>query len=179
MLLRILAFLLIAAALVGVLVYSQHRPPQGKVSGFIEAHDIRVGSRVGGRIAKVDVEEGAAVKAGDVLIELDPYDLTERLNQAHAVLAQRQAELARLKAGYRPEEIAQAAAHRDQLAAQLDKLKSGARPQEVNEAQALLDQAIKERDLAQSTFDRTARSYATQNQTLNISAIVSIMIPRE
>ena len=40
--LRILAFLLIAAALAGVLVYSQHRPRQERVSGFIEAHDIRV-----------------------------------------------------------------------------------------------------------------------------------------
>ena len=35
------------AALAGVLVYSQHRPVENKVSGFIEAHDIRVTSSAG------------------------------------------------------------------------------------------------------------------------------------
>ena len=163
MLPRVLVVLVIAGALIGVLLYSQNRAVQHKVSGFIESHDIRVGSRVGGRIAKVNVEEGATVKAGDVLVELDPYDLQERLQQAHALLAQRNADLERLRAGYRQEEIAQAASRRDQLAAQLEKLRAGPRQQEINEAQAILDQAIKEKDLAQLTFDRTARSFASKS----------------
>ena len=53
---RIVIFLLIAAALIGGLVYSQYRPVPEKVSGFVEVYDIRVGSRVGGRVAKVLVK---------------------------------------------------------------------------------------------------------------------------
>ena len=58
MLARILVFIAVAAVLVSLLVYSQRRAVPEKASGFIEAHDIRVGSRVGGRIAKVLVVEG-------------------------------------------------------------------------------------------------------------------------
>jgi multidrug resistance efflux pump len=160
MAIRIVIFILVAAALAGVLYYSQLRHEPDKVSGFIEAHDVRVGSRIGGRIAKVDVDEGAAVKAGDVLVELDPYDLNQRLAQAQALLVQRRAEYDRLKNGFRPEEIAQAAARRDQLAAELDKAVAGPRPPEITEAQALLDQAVRERDLAQATYNRTSKSFA-------------------
>jgi len=158
---RILAFLVVAAILISLLVYSQTRPPLNKVSGFIEAHDIRVGSRVGGRIAKVLVTEGQHVNAGDVLIELEPYDLQSRLAEARATLAQRQAQLARLQNGFRPEEIAQATAHRDQLKAQLEKLQAGPRPQEIAEAQAMLDQAVSQKNLAQENYDRVSRTFAS------------------
>ena len=36
------------------------------ISGIVEADDIHVGSKVGGRVLKVAVKEGQAVKAGDV-----------------------------------------------------------------------------------------------------------------
>ncbi len=158
---RIVAFVLIAAALLGVLLYSQHRlrvAPQ-KVSGFIEAHDVRVGSRVGGRIARVLVEEGQLVKAGMPLLELEPFDLKERLAEAQKVLAQRQAQHDLLKNGFRKEEIAQARAKRDQLKAELEKLQAGPRPQEINEAQAFLDHAQSELLLAQQNFDRVTRTF--------------------
>jgi multidrug resistance efflux pump len=162
MLVRILLFVLIASVLTGLLLYSQHRPPLEKVSGFIEAHEIRVGSRVGGRISAVKAVEGQAVKAGDVLVELEPYDLQARLAEAQGLLAQRQAALDRVKAGARAEEVAQADAHRNQLRAQLEKLKTGPRPQEVAEAEALAAQAQSRLQLAQQNFDRVSKAYATK-----------------
>jgi multidrug resistance efflux pump len=162
---RILIFLLVAAALAGVLIYSQHQPRQEKVSGFIEAHDIRVGSRVGGRIAQVDVTEGQTVKAGDVLVELEPFDLKERLQETQTLLLQRQEQLKRLESGNRPEEIAQAQARRDQLAAKLDELKAGPRAQEIAEAQALLDYAQTQLRLAQNGYDRVTKSYAAHSSS--------------
>jgi multidrug resistance efflux pump len=159
--LRILIFLIVATGLAGVLWYSQHRPRPEKVSGFIEAHDIRVGSRVGGRVARVNVAEGQQVKAGEVLLELEPFDLQERLNQARATLQQKEQELKRLEAGNRKEEIEQAVARRDQLASRLEELKAGPRVQEIAEAQAMMDHAVTQLQLAQSTFDRVKKTFDT------------------
>ena len=58
----------VVLALLSYLFYSQHRTEPFKVSGFVEADEIRVGSRVGGRVAKTLAVEGASVKTGDLLI---------------------------------------------------------------------------------------------------------------
>src|SRR2546421_13113507 len=98
MLLRAGILIAVVVAPLGYLFYSQHRHAPLKVSGFLEADEIRVGSRVGGRVAKTIAIEGAMVKAGDLLVELEPYDLLARQAQAQAQLqsASTAIELARL-----------------------------------------------------------------------------------
>jgi membrane fusion protein YbhG len=98
MLLRGAILVVVVAALLGFLFYSQHRHVPLKVSGFIEADEIRVGSRVGGRVAKTVAVEGAHVKVGDLLVELQPYDLLAQQAQARAQLqaASASMELAKL-----------------------------------------------------------------------------------
>ena len=44
-------------------------------SGTVEARNIRVGSKIGGRIDKVLVREGDSVQAGQVLITFDDKEL--------------------------------------------------------------------------------------------------------
>ena len=77
------------------------------MSGFIEADEIRIGSRVGGRVARVRIAEGQAVRSGELLIELEPYQLRELHAQATGELAGVHADFTRLCNGFRPEEIAQ------------------------------------------------------------------------
>lgn len=156
---RILAVLVIVLGLVGLLAYSQWRPAAPKVSGFIEAHEIRIGSRVGGRVRTVPAEEGAKVEPGAALVTFEPYDLMERQAEAKATLAARDADYQRLAAGYRPEEVAQAKARRDRLAANYDKLKAGPRRQEIAQAEAQLALAKAQRQTAQASFDRVKRLY--------------------
>ena len=80
--------ILIGATVVAVLLMaSKWRSEPKTVSGFIEAHEIRLGSRVGGRVAKVLVQEGDTVTAGQVLVELEPFDLQAREAEARANLA--------------------------------------------------------------------------------------------
>jgi RND family efflux transporter MFP subunit len=79
-------FVVIVAILLGSIYYTQHRHVPLKVSGFVEAYEIRVGSRVGERVAKAPAIEGAAVHTGDLLIELEPFDLIARQAQAKAQL---------------------------------------------------------------------------------------------
>jgi HlyD family secretion protein len=154
---RLLGILAIIAALASLIVYSQLRSDVKHVSGYIEADEIRLGSRVGGRVAKVHVEEGQRVEAGQVLVELEPYDLLQQLQEAEATLAAREAELQRLEAGLRPEEVAQAEARYHQLQAQLDKLTAGPRKQEIDAARARLAVAESEQRLAEANYKRIQR----------------------
>ncbi len=157
--------LLFAVVLAGVLWASQQRAEPLKVSGFLEADEIRVGSRVGGRVARVLADEGQLVKAGKTLVELEPFDLEQRRAEALAVVAQKRAQLDELQAGYRTEEIEQAKARQAQLAAELDKLRAGPRRQEIAAAAADLELAQAELDLAIQIYERTATLYQMGSAT--------------
>ncbi|MBW2074817.1 MAG: HlyD family efflux transporter periplasmic adaptor subunit, partial [Deltaproteobacteria bacterium] len=81
-----------------------------ELQGNVEVREVRSGFQVAGRILKLLVDEGNAVKPGQVLAELEPGYFEDAVKQAEAALAARKAELLRLKNGSRPEEIAQARA---------------------------------------------------------------------
>ena len=123
----VIAMCVVVTLLGFALVYGKIREQPPKVSGFFEADEIRVGSRVGGRVLKVKVAEGDQVTKGDILVELEPFDLNEKRAEAKQLLAQAQSNFAKLNAGFRKEEINQAQAKRDQLQAMFDKIKKGPR----------------------------------------------------
>lgn len=147
----------VAAGVIGWLYWQQVRARPLVVSGFVEADQIRVGSRVGGRVSEVIAEEGRHVKSGEVLYRIDPFDLQERLAEGRAELARAEAEYSRLKAGYRAEEIAEARAKRDQAAATLDKLKAGPRKQEIEKGRAALAAKKADLELAETEHARVMR----------------------
>ena len=149
-----LPILAVAVGLAVLLWRSQQHDVQRKVSGLLEAHEIRLGSRVGGRVARVLVEEGARVTAGQVLVELEAFDLAERRAGAAAVLATRQAERHRIDLGYRVEEIEQARARRHQAAARLERAEHGPRAPEIAAARARVDQAQAELALTDQRWQR-------------------------
>ncbi|MBP7936736.1 MAG: efflux RND transporter periplasmic adaptor subunit [Phycisphaerae bacterium] len=138
----------------GWLYWQQHKPQALVVSGFVEADLIRVGSRVGGRVAEVSVVEGQQVKAGTPLFRIDPFDLQEQLKQAEAELAASQADHARLKAGNRPQEIEQARAKFNRMNAIHEKLLAGPRPREIEIAREELNRAKAGLELAESEHER-------------------------
>lgn len=149
-------FIVIPVALIALvaLIWSQQRKGPFFVSGFIESHQIRVGSRVGGRVQQVHVEEGQAAGQGTPLIELEPYDLRERLAEARAALAAQSANLEKLKTGARQEDIDQARAARDRAKVVLDKLIAGPRPLEIKVQEAKVALAKAELVKAQQDFTR-------------------------
>ena len=104
------------------------------ISGVIEADDIHVGSRLGGRVLKVVAREGETVKAGEPLVLLEPYALNASLAEAEANLRQMEAKYALLNAGYRAEEVEQAEAAAKQAQAELDHVISAPRRQELDQA---------------------------------------------
>ena len=135
----ILACLLIGAVLLGTgYALWNMVGPKGSIviSGVVEADDIHVGSKIGGRVLKVVAREGQTVKAGEVLVLLEPRDLDASLAEAQAAMRQAQAKLALLAAGYREEEIEQAEAAMKQSRAELSQLVAGPRQQEIDQARA-------------------------------------------
>jgi multidrug resistance efflux pump len=82
-------------------------------SGTLEARNVSVGSKVGGRVTQVLVAEGDHVKKDQLLVAFDDAELYAALLQARGTYAQSKANFAKLSRGYRPEEIAQARATGD------------------------------------------------------------------
>src|SRR6476659_5276855 len=68
-------------------------------AGTVEARTVTVGSRTGGRIAKLNVQEGDRVAAGQLLITLETGDLEPQIAIARAQLDQAQAAEDKLRAG--------------------------------------------------------------------------------
>jgi multidrug resistance efflux pump len=146
---RILILLAAAAALTATALYAGwfHRDTALQGSGTVEARNIRVGSKVGGRIDKVLVREGDSVQPGQVLITFDDKELQASLEQSRA-----NAEKARR--GYRPEEIAEARAAAAQAMADYDLKKNGYRREDIGAAQADLERAKSDEVRTHLDFDR-------------------------
>jgi multidrug resistance efflux pump len=165
MLKRLVAIVVIAAVLVGVLVFSQYRQEPLHVSGFIEAHEIRIGSRVGGRVSRVMADDGQPVKAGAVLVELEPFQLRELQAEATSQLAQVTATRDKVRAGFRDEEKAQAKARHDQLEATLKKLVKGPRDEDIAAAKSQLQLAEAQLALAVVKHKRTEELFGKKTVT--------------
>ncbi|GAB1582811.1 secretion protein HlyD [Phyllobacterium phragmitis] len=78
--------------------------------GNVDIRQVQLGFRVAGRIKEVLVDEGDAVKAGDVLARLDAAPAEDNVRAAEANVAGLTATLEKLQAGPRQAEIAQAQA---------------------------------------------------------------------
>jgi HlyD family secretion protein len=120
-------------------------------SGTLEARNISVGSKVGGRVTKVLVHEGDRVEANQLLLTFDDAELAAQVTQARGRLEQARAALVKLQHGSRPEEIAQARA-----AAATDERAPGYRTQEITQLEADLARAKADATNAAQTFQRTS-----------------------
>ena len=141
---------LLAVALVTVAAFSMnwfHRDNALQGSGTVEARNIRVGSKVGGRIDKVLVREGDSVEAGQILITFDDKELL-------ASLAASRANAEKAERGFRTEEIEEARAAAAQAKAEYDQRRNGYRQEDIDAAQADLDRATADEIRTHLDFQR-------------------------
>ncbi|MEW5764396.1 MAG: efflux RND transporter periplasmic adaptor subunit [Acidobacteriota bacterium] len=92
------------------------------LSGNIEAVEVPVGFRVGGRLAERLVDEGQGVEKGQLLARLESADLDALLAQREAEAAAARAILRELERGFRSEEVAQGRAAYAAAAAEAERL---------------------------------------------------------
>ncbi len=88
------------------------KPPADRirVSGQVEATEVRVSTQVAGRLLERPVDEGDQVDAGRLIAKLDTTDTMLALSRATAERDHANAQLRLLLAGARPEDIRQAEA---------------------------------------------------------------------
>ncbi|MBK5265644.1 MAG: secretion protein HlyD [Alphaproteobacteria bacterium] len=170
---RSIAVIGLIIAIVAILLISTHgfglwRKDDGTLTlyGNVDIRSVDLGFRVNGRIAKMPVEEGAHVKAGQVLAILDTQPLTDKLTAAQAQVALAQADLAKRRNGNRPQDIAQAQAHLAQQRANLVKATA-----EHERRKALVATGA----ISQAQFDQTVSAWrAAQAQVTAANEALSL-----
>jgi HlyD family secretion protein len=145
----IILLILVVLVLGGTTLYAKwfRRDNALQGSGTVEARDVRVGSKVGGRIDKVLVREGDTVEPGQTLITFDDQELLASLDQTRAAAEKAQR-------GYRPEEIEEARATAAQAKADYELKKNGYRREDIAAAQADVDRAAADEVRSRLDFQR-------------------------
>ena len=119
------------------------------LSGSIEARDVEVGSLVGGRVSAVLVAEGARVRAGQPIVTFETDLGALQIREQRAVVEQARANLERVRAGPRREEVVRARVQADNAERERRRLK------------ALLDQGL----IPRQQYDDAATAAKTALET--------------
>ncbi|HQR06349.1 MAG TPA: efflux RND transporter periplasmic adaptor subunit [Gemmatales bacterium] len=128
-----------------------------RLAGVVETQEVRLGSKIGGRVEKLLVAEGDTIKKDQVLVVLAIPELLAQREQTKAKVAVAKAARDRANNGYLPEEKAAAQGAFDASKARYERLVAGWRLQEQKQVRAELD--VAEADLLQANaeFDRVKK----------------------
>jgi HlyD family secretion protein len=144
--------------------------------GNVDIRQVNLGFRVGGRLKTLAFDEGDEVPAGAVMATLDPEPLAHAVQQAEANVATQQARAAQMRAGYRPEEVAQAEATLAQRRAALVDAEALWRRQDMlhgtgatserawDDARTARDQAQAQVDAARAQAELYRRGYRKEDR---------------
>jgi HlyD family secretion protein len=140
-------------------------------NGTVNAQrSINLSPKTAGVIKTLLVKEGDQVRQGQVIATMDDSNLRGQFTQMQGQLAQQEANLQRLIAGNRPEDIAKAEAQLAEAEANLQQLRSGNRPQEIAQGAARLQQAqatLKQRETDLQRNQELYNAGAISRQTVD------------
>ena len=131
-------------------------------SGHVEATDVRIATKVAGRLESLLVQEGDVVRAGQVLGTLATTDIKLALEQARAERDQAAAEYRLRLLGARQEDIAELEAQIESVRSELESAQK-----DLDRMQGLLDKGSgtnKARDDAKTRRDMTGHRLDAMNQ---------------
>ena len=122
----------------------------GTIKAMVGA-EVKVGSRITGKVERLYARIGDRVKKGDVIVELEQEDLKSRVAKAKADLELAEANLAVIRSGSRKEEIREAEEKVEQARSTLDLSKKI-----LDREKGLLAKGY----TTQETVDRAEKEYA-------------------
>jgi HlyD family secretion protein len=164
----IVIIVILAAVAAGVYAYSKiGRKPDDRilVSGNIELTEVNIAFKTAGRLIERTVDEGDAVKKGQVIARLDRDQLVAQRDRQAAELASAEEQLAQAETSLEWEkanlagDVEQRKADLASNQSHLLELKNGSRPQEIQESHAAVEQAQSELDRAKRDWDRAQTLY--------------------
>ncbi|HEX8894270.1 MAG TPA: HlyD family secretion protein [Terriglobales bacterium] len=178
------------AALVIVLVavgwywwYSRHW--QSTDDAEIDGHIYAISARVGGQVIKVNVDDGAFVHQGDVLVQIDPTDYKVALDRSNAdyqdSLAQQQAaqfgvpiadvgsfsQIRTANADLASAQASVAAAQKQKDAAQAEVIEAEANAKKLNDDVVRYQMLLDKREISQQQFDQATAAAIGANSTVD------------
>jgi len=148
----LVALVLIIASVVAFATFFPHKAAL-KLSGEVQAREIRNASRFGGRVKQILVKEGQNVQQGQLLIVFDDTELQAKLADAKATLSQAMAQEQLLAKGADIGQVRQAGAAVQQAQEKYKIVATGARPEELTQAQGKLHDAELRMEQTQQTAD--------------------------
>ena len=114
---------------------AQHR--RCGLSGVVEIQEVRIGSKVGGRVNSVEVSEGQTVDAGTILVTFETPELEAQRHQWQAMVINAEADLEKLAmVGAEGRDAAKATMQAAE--ARLQRLKAGWRKRKYARLSAIL-----------------------------------------
>jgi HlyD family secretion protein len=164
----VLILVLVGAAGAAIWAYrGANRPPSNRivVSGNIELTEISISFKTAGRLIERTVDEGDAVKSGQVIAKLDRDQLSAQKEREAAGLASSNDQMAQARTSLEYQRATTAAdieTRKADLAAaeaRLAELRNGSRPQEKLDAKAAVDSAASQVDRTKRDWDRAQTLY--------------------
>jgi len=141
-----------------------HLAARGRVEGAT-SQEIKLASRVVGRLKEVPVNDGDILHKGQIVAVLENNDLQAQVEQSRANIMHAQAVLERLQNGARPEERAASRAAMNEAQAAADNARQNfERSQKLFSeggiiSQSVLDQAERDSKMAQARLESARENY--------------------
>ena len=135
--------------------------------GNVDIREVELAFNDSGRVTSVLVQEGAHVKAGQLLATMDDTRYAAGLAQAKAQANQQELVLKKLLAGSRPEEIARAKANMEGL--RVTYLNAEANYKRAADLVSTKAISIQQRDDLKAKFDAARQQYEAALQTYNLA----------
>ncbi len=120
--------IVVFVALLSVIGWFAFKPAPIVIQGQVEATEVKVATKIAGRIIQKHVKLGDQVKVGDMLIELSSPEIDAKMQQVRAL--------------------------GDAANAQNSKAEKGARDEQIAAAHSVYQKAVAASELAQKTFER-------------------------
>lgn len=171
---RIIPILLIVAAVVGLALWRSgafRRLPTDRIllSGNIELTEIDVSFKTPGRIVELSLNEGDAVKKGQLLARIDPDQLRKLRDAGEATIVAANSGLTQLRTAilFQKETIGGDLQLREaelrQAEQRLAELVAGSRPQEIQQARAMAAEARTAHEQAARDWERAQTLYKNED----------------
>lgn len=136
-----------------------HGPAELHFPGIVEIQEVRLGSKIGGRVKQVSVEEGSTVQENQALVTFDVPELEAQRSQLEARVRAMEADYEKAKNGPRWEEKLTAWAAAESARARFERMKKGPRDEEIAKAKSDLESAHAEYKQAKQDLERVAELF--------------------